>query len=461
MRNLSIHRLSVTPLALTSLILTACQPLGDAPQTFADLLKITDHSAEKICTLPLTDVRRTLSEDAIEKAKSDAFDYSAVIAEYADDPAAQIRTIFRRAALKRRLNVEGDNAALAQEFYDSFETASVMPTTLKGFHDRLHYWMERISEQGDYGTADSAALNMRFCVMNEMRADIHAASRKDILARIKSGVTLPAPDLIENINHETSFDDGFTQSMLARIYIPENAAKLSPFQRAEMRGRQAVLPFDPKTADAFWAARDEEIAAIIKHLQTHEYDVAADKLEVMTDIDQSLRMMWAGTTLAPHFPDAAEYEKAVAGISERVMKVDEFNTTELEKMLDGRGWFRDDKDGSGAASNAWLIAQHADQNPAFQQRALKLIEAELDAPGVSKRNYAYLYDRVQSAFGSDGKARRKQRYATQGRCTGPGTWEPLPVEDLENIDAIRAKVGLGTLAEYKSRFKDMCKKDER
>lgn len=131
-------------------------------------------------------------------------------------------------------------------------------------------------------------------------------------------------------------------------------------------------------------------------------------------------------------------------------------------MLDGRGWFRDDKDGQGAANDAWLIAQHADRNPDFQEKALKLIEAELEAPGVSKSNYAYLYDRVQMRFmNGDNLEKRLQRYGTQGRCTGPGTWEPFPVEEPDRIDKVRAEVGLGTIEAYKSRFKNICTEDQR
>ena len=54
-----------------------------------------------------------------------------------------------------------------------------------------------------------------------------------------------------------------------------------------------------------------------------------------------------------------------------------------------------------------------------------------------------------------------QRYGTQGRCTGPGTWEPFPVESPDRIDEVRAEVGLGTMAEYKLRFKNICKEDQR
>ena len=182
----------------------------------------------------------------------------------------------------------------------------------------------------------------------------------------------------------------------------------------------------------------------------------------MTNIDQSLRKLWSSPDAQSHFDNPGELEEFKAGISSRIVTVDEFNTSELEKMLQGRGWFRDDLDGEGAAHKAWLIAQHADRNPEFQIKALALIEAEFGSPGVSKSNYAYLYDRVQMRF-TDGldASKRIQRYGTQGRCIGKGLWEPFPVEDPERIDEVRADVGLGTMAEYKSRFKTLCHEDQR
>ena len=449
-------------LALTALVLTACQSTMDAPQSFADLLEITDNSSAQICTLPLNDLRRNLSEDDLQQAQADAFEYSHLIAVHADDPAAQIRTIFRRAALKRRLKVEGDNPELAQKFYDSFELAAGTPNTLKGFHDRFHYWMDRIGEQSDYGGADSAAFNLRFCIMNEMRAVLHAASRDDILARVAKGVSLPAPDLIENINHETSFDDGFSEKMLAQIFTTGNSDSLTPWERAKMRGSSALLPFDPKTAELFWEKKDEEIAAFENFISSHSFEIPADKLSLMKDMDLSLRRLLGGAEVQNHFENAEEFGAFKQSLFARLTKVDEFNTSELQKMLKNRGWFRDDIDGQGAANDAWLIAQHADRNPAFQQEALKLIEAELDAPGVSKSNYAYLYDRVQMRrIDGDAANMPVQRYGTQGSCSGPGTWEPFSVEEPERIDAVRAEVGLGTMAEYKSMFKDMCTEDQR
>jgi len=322
--------------------------------------------------------------------------------------------------------------------------------------------MDRISEQDNHGSGDSPEYNLRFCVMNEKRAALHAASRADILSRVEAGVTLPAPDLIENINHENTFNDGFSAKMMSKLFTSENVKNLTPLDIGKMRSDQSFLPFDPKNAEDFWAARDEELSAVMTFIETHEFASPAEKLNIMTDIDQSVRKFLSDSDAKAHFETDIEYEAFKPEIFSRMFKVDSFNTAELQKMLEGRGWFRDDIDGDGAANDAWLIAQHADQNPDFQQQALSLIEAELDAPGVSKSNYAYLYDRVQIRFsdGLDG-TKKLQRYATQGRCTGPGTWEPFPIENPEDIDTVRASVGLGTLAEYKAVFINICVEDQR
>jgi len=86
-----------------------------------------------------------------------------------------------------------------------------------------------------------------------------------------------------------------------------------------------------------------------------------------------------------HFPDAKQIEIFRENIGNRVLKVDDFNTAQIKSMLEGRGWFRDDEDGTNAARYGWLIAQHADRDPEFQERALTLIEANVMARKAAAR----------------------------------------------------------------------------
>ena len=443
-------------------ITSACQPKTIVPQSFNDLLTITDRTEKPICTLPLINVRAALTEEALTEMMEGAFDLDALSERYKDNHVDQISILLRRAALKRRFNVESDETTAATKYYAEFDDTVPAPSTLTDYHTKLHYWSDRLGEQSAQPDPNSDDFNLRFCVLNEARAALHSASRRFILDQLKNNTSFAGADLIENINHETFYGDAFKKEALAQLFTPEKMASLSALERALMRGRTAILPTDPKTNEAFWLERDAEIEAVLNRISTHKYNNAAERLEDMTMIDQSLRMLFSSSDIKTHFPDAKQIEIFRENIGNRVLKVDDFNTAQIKSMLEGRGWFRDDEDGTNAARYGWLIAQHADRDPEFQERALTLIEADLDAPGVSKSNYAYLYDRVQMRFGDDDAAQRKlQRYGTQGRCTGPETWEPLPMEDPENIDSRRAEVGLGTMAEYKARFKNICREDQR
>ncbi len=53
-------------------------------------------------------------------------------------------------------------------------------------------------------------------------------------------------------------------------------------------------------------------------------------------------------------------------------------------------------------------------------------------------------------------AHQPQTFGTQGRCVGPGEWEPNPVTAPEGLEARRAEIGLGSMAEYKAQFKTVC-----
>lgn len=100
------------------------------------------------------------------------------------------------------------------------------------------------------------------------------------------------------------------------------------------------------------------------------------------------------------------------------------------------------QDGSDAA---WLIAQHADHDPAFQRECLELLEEVVARGDASKANLAYLTDRVLL------REHGRQRYGTQFTHGAKGP-EPLPLEDPERVDQLRANVGLPPLSEYAKVF---------
>lgn len=72
---------------------------------------------------------------------------------------------------------------------------------------------------------------------------------------------------------------------------------------------------------------------------------------------------------------------------ERMRAVDRDNTAWLRGVVDATGWPGRSRVGDDGAVAAWLIAQHADQDPAFQRRCLDLVgelaEGEVDADKVA------------------------------------------------------------------------------
>lgn len=132
----------------------------------------------------------------------------------------------------------------------------------------------------------------------------------------------------------------------------------------------------------------------------------------------------------------------------RLCGVDAGNTAWLKAEWRASGWFTAAHDGQAASGDAWLLVQHADRDPDFQRAVLPILARETDPRG--RVNYAYLFDRVAT------NAHQPQSFGTQGRCVGPGAWEPDPVAEPEGLEARRAEFGLGSIAEYKALFKAVC-----
>lgn len=137
--------------------------------------------------------------------------------------------------------------------------------------------------------------------------------------------------------------------------------------------------------------------------------------------------------------------------SPRLRGIDEENSEAMKSLLTVRKWFTISEFGAIADNNAWLVVQHADHDLGFQKDVLKRLASLYPKGETSRRNYAYLSDRVAIA------ERRAQLFGTQGRCTGPGVWEPSVIEDLAHVDLRREEMDLEPLAAYMGRFREICR----
>ncbi len=125
----------------------------------------------------------------------------------------------------------------------------------------------------------------------------------------------------------------------------------------------------------------------------------------------------------------------------RWRRVDHDNTAWLETVVDSHGWPGSGLVGEDGAHAAWLLAQHADDSPEFQQRCLTLMTMAVESGDAAPANLAYLVDRVATHEG------QPQVYGTQHEWRD-GAFRPIAVVDPERVDARRRAVGLGPLAEH-------------
>jgi hypothetical protein len=132
---------------------------------------------------------------------------------------------------------------------------------------------------------------------------------------------------------------------------------------------------------------------------------------------------------------------------------DAARTARLAEILDEHGWPTYDLVGEDGEDAAWAIAQHSDQDPAFQRRALELLRTAVAEGQASPGNLAYLTDRVAVGAGEP------QTYGTQIGC-GPSGPEPAtPLADEAAVDGLRAEAGLPPLADYLAELAEVCAAD--
>jgi len=129
------------------------------------------------------------------------------------------------------------------------------------------------------------------------------------------------------------------------------------------------------------------------------------------------------------------------------------HTEQMKKIVEVIGWPTISRVGEEISEQAWLLVQHADHDVEFQKKCLELMKAA-DEGDVSKRNVAYLEDRIRVNEG------RPQLYGTQ--FFGEGSmYGPRPIEEPEKVNERRREMGMETLEEYKQALIEKFKQYDR
>ena len=106
--------------------------------------------------------------------------------------------------------------------------------------------------------------------------------------------------------------------------------------------------------------------------------------------------------------------------------------------------------GKEGSKNFWLLVQHLDFDPDFQEAVLKKMKIEVENKNANPENYAYLLDRVQLNMGE------KQVYGTQVLYN----WKvcqayPKPLVDSVNVNKRRKEIGMELLGVYLNEMSKM------
>lgn len=217
------------------------------------------------------------------------------------------------------------------------------------------------------------------------------------------------------------------------MHFPKVSADLAQYDATLLRMRSEQDPAPAHPTDVEWVK---------------------NKLQFMFEIDQYLRSFQQITPIKNSYSEE-ERKCFFTEFSPRWESLDSGNTNVLKELLNNHDWIRISLFGDKADDQAWLIAQHADREPEFQKLVLGRLEKLYPLKETKPSHYAYLFDRVAASWNDETK-RKPQRFGTQGMCKGPDDWQPIEIENPEELDTRRAAVGLSTFAEYKKQVDGYC-----
>jgi hypothetical protein len=179
----------------------------------------------------------------------------------------------------------------------------------------------------------------------------------------------------------------------------------------------------PSAAKAVQPAPADSTRADLRH-----------ELLAMLREDQSLRMKLISAA------DSASVEA--------VRALDRRNTSRLQEIVLAQGWPDTAHAGRDGVAAAFMLVQHADQDLAFQEQMLPLVEAAHRHGELPGECVAMLTDRILIAKGE------RQIYGTQSRIVA-GVVKIAAVEDPDNLDRRRAQMGMVPIADYKAMLASM------
>ena len=174
-----------------------------------------------------------------------------------------------------------------------------------------------------------------------------------------------------------------------------------------------------------------------------------ERLERMFDLDQAGRHAGQGIDVA-QLPETHRSAAQMMMWEDEIKPHDLADQKVLKAMMPTKEWFVRSKYGKRASDSAFLIVQHATNDPDLMRDALKRMTPLLGTGEINDEQYALLYDRVSLQFDH-----KPQRYGSQVVCRD-GRWQPDTLEDPDHVDERRKAMDMvQTEAEYLKYFETM------
>lgn len=130
-----------------------------------------------------------------------------------------------------------------------------------------------------------------------------------------------------------------------------------------------------------------------------------------------------------------------------ILEVDGRHLRRVKEIVAKHGWPGRSLVGDDGSHAAWLLVQHATQDPDFMNRCRGLMERAVKRGEASPKDCAYLIDRVRLQRG------KMQLYGTQFIQDSRGRLILQPLKDPEDVDERRREMGLEPLAEYEAQLR--------
>lgn len=261
-----------------------------------------------------------------------------------------------------------------------------------------------------------------------------AQRKRDQTARMEQQLRAAG---VHNVHLAVDCYDDDTCQVLSQLDAA--AGKFGSLDTLEAAARD-IAPY----VDGFVAAA----STVEREFNADPAPTLAAQLHAAATADQILRIGLTASEYAklhspPMVPQAQDFLELRTIIE--MNRIDQLHTKWLKEVVAKQGWPKASVLGETAAYDAWLLAQHADLDPAFQFQALHRMVPLTKRGDADPKRYAYLYDRIML------KITGRQRYGTQAMCL-KGQIAPQPLESPRLVDRYRSEVGLPSLEKYLIRF---------